>query len=135
MDIDRATLKRWTVAIVTEVEPSGAAVVEEHFDALADAGHVAHGHDESLAKAAESAPFAAALVPFLLTFVGGVGKDITGIGALIEKFLGGKADVDEATRLKAEIDATVAKSPFSHQQQDELRTGFEALFERLPPAA
>lgn len=135
MDIDRETLKRWAIAIVSQVEPSGTAVVEEHFDALADAGHVVHGHDEQLAKAAEDAPFATTVAPFLLTFVGGVGRDISGIGALIEKFLGGRASEEEATRLKAEIDAAVAKSAFSHQQKDELRTGFEALFEKLPPAA
>jgi hypothetical protein len=45
-EVTRENLKKWAIAIVTEVEPDDAFVVEDGFDALVEEWHRADAQDE-----------------------------------------------------------------------------------------
>jgi hypothetical protein len=136
--IDRATLKRWALAMVTEVEPEDTFVIEDNFDGLVDDWHLAQAQDEGrFVGAAEAATFAGLIVPFLLAFFGDLAKDIVkdqakkAAGALIEKLMARRANSDEISRLRGEIEAVVARSRFSKEQKEILLAGFRELFAKV----
>ena len=137
-EIDRATLKRWAKAIVNEVEPDDAFVIEDNFDALLDEWHAARSQDEGrFIGGPEVAAFAGVVGPFLLGFFGDVAKDVVKdqskklLGLLIDKFLARRSSADEATRLHRELEAAIAKSRFAPTQKEVLRRGFDDLFTRV----
>ena len=138
---DRESLKQLATAIVEQVEPDDVFVIEDNFDALVTDWHLAVSQDEGrFIGGAEIATFAAAVVPFLLTFLGDVAKDVVkdqakkAAGPLIDKFLHRNASADEAVRLRTEIEVAIAKSKVSRDQKDVLNAGFEILFSKLKPA-
>jgi hypothetical protein len=137
----RDLLKQRAVDIVVQVEPDDVFVVEDNFDALVDDWHRAVSQDEGrFIGGAEVATFAAAVVPFLLTFLGDVAKDVVkdqakkAAGALLDKLLRRQARTDEAVRLRAELEVAIAKSKVTREQKDILRSGFDVLVEKLKPA-
>ena len=112
MTTERDTLKQRATDIVTLVEPDDAFVVEDNFDALITDWHRAVSQDEGrFIGGAEIATFAAAVVPFLLTFLGDVAKDVIkdqakkAAGVLLDKLLKRQASADEAARLRTEIES------------------------------
>ena len=140
MTSGRETLKQWATDIVTLVEPDDVFVVEDNFDALITDWHRAVSQDEGrFIGGAEVATFAAVVVPFLLTFLGDVAKDVVkdqakkAAGTLMDKLLHRKASADEAARLKTEIEVAIAKSKVTREQKDVLNAGFNALFGKLKP--
>ena len=140
MTSGRETLKQWATDIVTLVEPDDVFVVEDNFDALITDWHRAVSQDEGrFIGGAEVATFAAAVVPFLLTFLGDVAKDVVkdqakkAAGTLMDKLLHRKASADEAARLKTEIEVAIAKSKVTREQKDVLNAGFNVLFGKLKP--
>ncbi|MCA1494597.1 hypothetical protein I6F11_27325 [Ensifer sp. NBAIM29] len=127
--------------IVAIVEPMDAFVVEEGFDDIVENWDKALPQDEGrFIGGAELASFAALVVPFLLGFFGDVAKDVIkdqakrATAALITKLLAKKSTVDEAGRLKSEIDAAITKSGFSAEQKTALANGFGTLFATVGPA-
>lgn len=140
MATERDTLKRLATDIVTQVEPDDVFVVEDNFDALITDWHRAVSQDEGrFIGGAEIATFAAAVVPFLLTFLGDVAKDVVkdqakkAAGALLDKLLKRQTSAEEATRLRTEIEVAIAKSKVSREQKDVLNAGFDVLFSKLKP--
>lgn len=141
MPNERDTLKQLATDIVTQVEPDDVFVVDDNFDALIADWHRAVSQDEGrFIGGAEIATFAAAVVPFLLTFLGDVAKDVVkdqakkAAGALLDKLLKRQASADEATRLRTEIEVAIAKSKVAREQKDVLNAGFDVLFSKLKPA-
>lgn len=138
MSTERDALRRLATEIVTQVEPEDVFVVQDNFDALITDWHRAVSQDEGrFIGGSEIATFAAALVPFLLTFLGDVAKDVVkdqakkAAGALLDKVLQQKASTDEATRLRTEIEVAIAKSKVAREQKDVLNAGFDELFRKL----
>ena len=141
MATERESLKRLVTDIVTLVEPDDVFVVEDNFDALITDWHRAVSQDEGrFIGGAEIATFAAVVVPFLLTFLGDVAKDVVkdqakkAAGVLIDKLLKRQASADEATRLRADIEIAIAKSKVAREQKNVLNAGFDVLFSKLKPA-
>lgn len=141
MATKRDLLKQRAVDIVAQVEPDDVFVVEDNFDALVDDWYRAVSQDEGrFIGGVEVATFAAAVVPFLLTFLGDVAKDVVkdqakkAAGTLLDKLLRRQASTDEAARLQAELEVAIAKSKVTREQKDILRSGFDVLFEKLKPA-
>ncbi|MBE0550501.1 MAG: hypothetical protein IH627_23135 [Rubrivivax sp.] len=141
MASERDTLKQLATDIVTQVEPDDVFVIEDTFDALITDWHRAVSQDEGrFIGGAEIATFAAAVVPFLLTFLGDVAKDVVkdqakkAAGALLDKLLKRQASADEATRLRTEIEVAIAKSKVTRKQKNILNAGFDILFGKLKPA-
>lgn len=141
MATERDTLKRLATDIVAQVEPDDVFVVEDNFDALITDWHRAVSQDEGrFIGGVQIATFAAAVVPFLLTFLGDVAKDVIkdqakkAAGTLLDKLLKRQASADEATRLRTEIEVAIAKSTVAREQKDVLNAGFDVLFSKLKPA-
>lgn len=141
MPSDQEALKRLATEIVTQVEPDDVFVVEDNFDAMITDWHRAVSQDEGrFIGGAEIATFAAAVVPFLLTFLGDVAKDVIkdqakkAAGPLLDKLLKRRASADEAQRLRTEIEVAIAKSKVAREQKDVLNAGFDILFSKLKPA-
>lgn len=141
MASERDTLKQLATDIVTQVEPDDVFVIEDTFDALITDWHRAVSQDEGrFIGGTEIATFAAAVVPFLLTFLGDVAKDVVkdqakkAAGALLDKLLKRQASADEATRLRTEIEVAIAKSKVTREQKNVLNAGFDILFGKLKPA-
>ena len=142
MPTDRDSLKTFAIDIVAQVEPDDVFVIEDNLDALINDWHRAVSQDEGrFIGGAEIATFAAAVVPFLLTFLGDVAKDVIkdqakkAAGSLIDKLLKRQASADEATRLRTEIEVAIAKSKVAREQKDVLNAGFDILFDKLKPVA
>lgn len=141
MATERDTLKRLATGIVAQVEPDDVFVVEDNFDALITDWHHAVSQDEGrFIGGAEIATFAAAVVPFLLTFLGDVAKDVVkdqakkAASTLLDKLLRRQASADEATRLRTDIEVAIAKSKITREQKNVLNAGFDILFGKLKPA-
>lgn len=141
MGTERDMLKRLATDIVTQVEPEDVFVIEDNFDALITDWHRALSQDEGrFIGGPEIATFAAAVIPFLLTFLGDVAKDVVkdqtkkAAGALLDKLLKQQASANEATRLRTEIEVAIAKSKVAREQKDVLNAGFDVLFSKLKPA-
>lgn len=141
MPSEQESLKRISTDIVTLVEPDDVFVVKDNFDAMITDWHRAVSQDEGrFIGGAEIATFAAAVVPFLLTFLGDVAKDVIkdqakkAAGTLLDKLLKRQASADEATRLRMEIEVAIAKSKVARQQKDVLNAGFDVLFSKLKPS-
>lgn len=141
MPFQREELKQMAIEIVKHVEPDDVFVIDDGFDALVDNWHQAVAQDEGrFIGGTEVATFAAAVVPFLLTFLGDVVKDVVkdqakkGAGPLIDKLLQCQATGDEAAKLKTEIDLAIVKSKISRDQKAVLSAGFDKLFSKLKPA-
>ncbi|MGJ7484490.1 hypothetical protein ACSFA2_04500 [Variovorax sp. LT2P21] len=140
MPSEQESLKRLSTDIVTLVEPDDVFVVEDNFDAMITDWHRAVSQDEGrFIGGAEIATFAAAVVPFLLTFLGDVAKDVIkdqakkAAGTLLDKLLKRQASADEATHLRTEIEVAIAKSKVAREQKDVLNAGFDVLFSKLKP--
>ena len=140
METERETLKRLATGIVAQVEPDDTFVIEDNFDALITDWHHAVSQDEGrFIGGAEIATFAAALIPFLLTFLGDVAKDVVkdqakkAAGGLLDKLLRRQASADEAQHLRTEIEVAIAKSKVAREQKDVLNAGFDILFSKLKP--
>lgn len=134
--VDRENLKKWALAIVTEVEPDDVFVVEDGFDALVEEWHRADAQDEGrFIGGAEIATFAAMVAPFLLAFFGDVAKDVvkdrakTAVGSL----LGRRATKDDVESLRKDITAAINKSRFSSAEKAKLEAGFAKLFAKVGP--
>jgi len=135
MSIEKETLKRLAIDIVGKVKPGDIFVVEENFDAMiSDWDHAASLDEGKFAGGVEIATFAAAVVPFLLAFIGDVAKDVAKDQAkkisasLLDKLLRREASVDEVERLRSEIEVAIARSKASREQKDILSNGFARLF-------
>jgi hypothetical protein len=140
-DVNRIALKNWALAIVQVVEPDDAFVVEENFDALVDNWDRAKSQDEGrFIGGPEVAAFAGVIGPFLLGFFGDVGKDLVKdqvkqfVGGLLDKLLGRTASVEEASRLRRELEDAVQKSRFRAAQKQVLSNGFNKLFAQIGKA-
>lgn len=138
--IDRENLKKWALAIVAEVEPGDAFVVEDGFDALVEEWHRADAQDEGrLIGGAEIATFAAMVAPFLLAFFGDVAKDVvkdrakTAVGSLLDRLLDRRATRDDVESLRKDITAAINKSRFSSAEKAKLEAGFAQLYAKVGP--
>jgi hypothetical protein len=134
---DLQTLKRWSLAMVSEVEPDDTFVITDDFDSLLSHWATAKPEDEGrFIGGPEMATFAALIGPFLAGLFADVAKDVVKdqakkrVAQLLEKFLGHSEDADERKRLRQELDAAVNKSRFSQSQKVALRKGFEKLFKQ-----
>ena len=134
-EVNRENLKKWALAIVTEVEPDDAFVVEDGFDALVEEWHRADTQDEGrFIGGAEVATFAAMVAPFLLAFFGDVAKDVvkdrvkTAVGALLDRVLDRRATKDDVEALRKEVTSAINKSRFSSAEKAKLEAGFAKLF-------
>lgn len=139
-EIDRAQVRQWAIAIVKEVEPDDAFVVEDGYDGLVDAWHRADAQDEGrLVGGIDAATFAAMVVPFLLGFFGDVAKDVvkdqvkTVVGDLLDRVLKRRATRGDAEALGVAVEAAIAKSRFSPVEKARLRTGFDRMLAKLKP--
>lgn len=140
IQVDRENLKKWALAIVTEVEPDDAFVVEDGFDALVEEWHRADAQDEGrFIGGAEIATFAAMVAPFLLAFFGDVAKDVvkdrakTAVGSLLDRLLDRRATKDDMESLRKDITAAINKSRFSSAEKAKLEAGFAKLFAKVGP--
>jgi hypothetical protein len=136
--ITRDTLKRWSTAIVAQVEPDDVFVVEDVFKASLKDWREAVAQDEGrFWGGAELSTFAAVVGPFLLAFFGDVIKDVVkdgakkAVGALLDRVLKREAKADEAARLRGEINAAIDKSRFTAEQKKTLRDGFQTFFNKV----
>src|SRR5438128_1538955 len=139
-EVDRENLKKWALAIVTEVEPDDVFVVEDGFDALVEEWHRADAQDEGrLIGGAEVATFAALVAPFLLAFFGDVAKDVvkdrvkSAVGAILDRVLDRRATKDDVESLRKDITAAINKSRVSSTEKAKLETGFAKLFAKVAP--
>jgi hypothetical protein len=139
-EVDRENLKKWALAIVTEVEPDDVFVVEDGFDALVEEWQRAGAQDEGrFIGGAEVATFAAMVAPFLLAFFGDVAKDVvkdrvkTTVGSLLDRVLDRRATKDDVEVLRKDITAAINKSRFSSAEKAKLEAGFAKLFTRVGP--
>jgi hypothetical protein len=139
-EVDRENLKKWALAIVTEVEPDDVFVVEDGFDALVEEWHRASAQDEGrFIGGAEVATFAAMVAPFLLAFFGDVAKEVvkdkvkTTVGSLLDRVLNRRATKDDVEVLRKDITAAINKSRFSSAEKAKLEAGFAKLFTRVGP--
>jgi hypothetical protein len=142
MALEKERYMRLAVAIVELVEPDDVFVVEESFDAIAADWNRAASQDEGrFTRGAEVATFAAAVIPFLLTFLADVAKDIAKdytkkiSAALLEKLLARRIGSDDAGLLRHQIDVAIAASSLPAPQKQVLSEGFTKLFDELPPAS
>jgi hypothetical protein len=140
-EVNRDNVKKWALAIVNEVEPDDAFVVEDGFDALVEEWHRADAQDEGrLIGGAEVATFAALVAPFLLAFFGDVAKDVvkdrvkSAVGALLDRVLDRRATKDDDVEsLRKDITAAINKSRFSSTEKAKLESGFAKLFAKVAP--
>ncbi len=141
MRTEREVLKQLAADIVARVEPDDVFVIEDNFDALLADWDRAVSQDEGrFVGGAEVATFAAAIVPFLLVFLGEVARDVAkeqakrASGALLDKLLRRNASAEEAGRLRTEIEVAIAKSKVSREQKEVLNAGFDILFSKVKAA-
>jgi len=140
--VEADDVRRWTRAVVSEVEPDDVFVVDETFDIAPEDWHQADSQDEGrFDGGAAASTFATVVVPFMLGFFGDVVKDVVkdaakeAIAPLLDRFLKREATGDEAARLKEAFDAEIAKSRFNPEEKRTLREGFESLFSKVRPAS
>ncbi len=137
-EIDRGQVKEWAIAIVNEVEPADAFVVEDGYDALVDEWRRADSQDEGrFIGAGEVATFAAMVVPFLFGLFGDVAKDVVkdkvkkAVGDLLDRVLKRCAAPGDAEKLRTEIITAISKSRFSLEEKVRLQAGFDEMLVKL----